>query len=196
MAAAGCRALICAGLPRWARFCKRKVDELIAKNTGTREAGQQRPGGFRVILSRASARESHQKNLSCPATQNPLLDPPQHGAVAQRVPTADFFGASSVASALDVARRRDPADNDLTLSRSLPPPSQNRNFLLCLAIAQGRVRAVLQGLLSALLVWHKCPRRNVRQIKHSFCDLRHKPALNPPVTIKRGKRVDLCFSNS
>jgi DNA-binding transcriptional regulator LsrR (DeoR family) len=51
--------------------------------------------------------------------------------VAQRVQTADFFGASSVASALDVARRRGPADNDLTLSPSLPPPSQNRNFLLC-----------------------------------------------------------------
>ena len=71
------------------------------------------------------------KKSFLPTTQNPLLDPPQHGAVAQRVQTADFFGASSVASALDVARRRDPADNDLTLSPSLPPRSQNRNFLLC-----------------------------------------------------------------
>jgi hypothetical protein len=40
-------------------------DDLIAKNTGTSEAGQPRPGGFRVFLSRASARELHQKNLSC-----------------------------------------------------------------------------------------------------------------------------------
>jgi len=58
-------ALICAGRPRSTRFCKRKVDELIDKNTGTREAGQQRPGGLRVFLPRASARELHQKNLSC-----------------------------------------------------------------------------------------------------------------------------------
>jgi DNA-binding Lrp family transcriptional regulator len=71
------------------------------------------------------------KKSAASAKQNPLPSPPEHGWPAQRVPAADLFGASSVASALDVARRRDPASNALTLTPPLPPPSQNRNFLLC-----------------------------------------------------------------
>src|SRR5208283_3340562 len=68
-----------------------------------KEAGQKRPGGFRVLGSRASAPETSPKS-------KPPARPADESTPEQRVSLADFFGASPVASALDLRTERDPME--------------------------------------------------------------------------------------
>jgi len=83
----------------------------------------------RLLCPKASAPELHQKNMANPnpPNQNPLLRILTRGFW----PLADFFGASSVASALDLRRGRDPVTDRSQSSMGSVPNPQNRNFLLC-----------------------------------------------------------------
>src|SRR5271169_1164410 len=79
----------------------------------TRNAGQKRPGGHRVLMPKASARESHQSNR--PRLDNALLALRKDSRVLRhRRAFADCFGANSVASALGSSTRRDPGAADRT----------------------------------------------------------------------------------
>jgi len=85
--------------------------------------GKTSPAIFAFTLSKASAPELHQKNMANPnpQNQNPLLRILTRGFW----PSADFFGASSVASALDLRRGRDPVtDRSQSSMRVRADPSK------------------------------------------------------------------------
>jgi len=129
----------------------------------TRNAGQKRPGGLRVCMPKASAREFHQSNR--PRLVNALLVLRKHSRVLHhRRAFADCFGANSVASALGSSTRRDPGAADRTYHGWSRWPLKTgtfyfagkRNFLLC------RDRLIVRGVahpgLTALATW-PCPHR-------------------------------------
>src|ERR1019366_9557089 len=104
-------------------------------------AGQKRPGGLRVFMPKASAREFHQSNR--PRLVNALLALRKHSRVLRhRMAFADCFGANPVASALGSSTRRDPSAADRTYHGWSRRPlktgtfyfARKRNFLLCLDI--------------------------------------------------------------
>jgi hypothetical protein len=104
-----------------------------------RNAGQKRPGGLRVFMPKASAREFYQSNR--PRLVNALLVLRKHSRVLRhRRAFADCFGANPVASALGSSTRRDPSAADRTYhgwsQRQLKTGTfyfaGKRNFLLCL----------------------------------------------------------------
>jgi len=76
-------------------------------------AGQKPPGGFRVLDPGTSALELHPRIPG----KNKTLCPTNRSSVdLQRVQHSQFFGAYSVASALDLRLERDPEANRSTLS--------------------------------------------------------------------------------
>ena len=77
----------------------------MRRNEGQRNAGQQRPGCRRVFLSRASARSFTQVMLFSFQKKTPRPSRSPWGVLT------DYFGASSVASALDLRTGRDPGAN-------------------------------------------------------------------------------------
>jgi hypothetical protein len=104
-----------------------------------RNAGQKRPGGLRVFMPKASAREFYQSNR--PRLVNALLVLRKYSRVLDhRRAFADCFGANPVASALGSSTRRDPSAADRTYhgwsQRQLKTGTfyfaGKRNFLLCL----------------------------------------------------------------
>jgi hypothetical protein len=95
-----------------------------------------RPAIFAFPWSKASAPELHQKNMANPKNQNPWMKILTQGFWR----SADFFGASPVASALDLRLGRDPvADRPQSSMGGAPDPpkrgtfyfAEKRNFLLC-----------------------------------------------------------------
>jgi hypothetical protein len=104
-----------------------------------RNAGQKRPGGLRVFMPKASAREFYQSNR--PRLVNALLVLRKHSRVLRhRRAFADCFGANPVASALGSSTRRDPGAADRTYHGWPQRPLKTgtfyfagkRNFLPCL----------------------------------------------------------------
>jgi hypothetical protein len=91
------------------------------------------PGDFRILCPGTSALELHQKNQGELQNQKPetLCEWSPMGECSQRVSSADFFGASSVASALDIRLGRDPDANETRLPQGFGLDRQNRKFLLC-----------------------------------------------------------------
>jgi len=92
-----------------------------AEPKAKREAGQRRPGNFAFSLSKASApRLHHRRGLE---NQNP-----QNGQPRARFDWglgADCFGASPVASALDLPQERDSPRNRIQANmHSLQPSSK------------------------------------------------------------------------
>jgi len=79
--------------------------------------GNTSPAIFAFTLSKASAPELHQKNMANPKTKNPL----RRILLKGFWPSADFFGASSVASALDLRRGRDPVTDRSQSSMGVTP---------------------------------------------------------------------------
>jgi hypothetical protein len=84
-------------------------------------------------LSSASARGTSPKKSG--GTSKPKTKPSANylplGVLTEGFSCADFFGASSVASALDIRLGRDPGANETKLPQGLREARQNRNFLLC-----------------------------------------------------------------
>src|SRR5664280_241965 len=121
------------------RWPTRETERLHRELESTRNAGQKRPGGLRVYMPKASARESHQSNR--PRLVNALLALRKHSRVLRhRRAFADCFGANPVASALGSSTRRDPGAADRTYHGWPQRPLKTgtfyfagkRNFLLCL----------------------------------------------------------------
>ena len=76
--------------------------------------GNSGPAGFAFYMPKASARKLHQRNGAKTG-----------GRLSTQTGKADFFGASSVASALGIRCGRDPAA-DRRLARSMPCPNQKK----------------------------------------------------------------------
>ena len=95
----------------------------MTENCSQGAPGQTRPAIFAFNLSKASALRLHQKNMAepNPKNQNPLRKVLTRGF---RI-SADFFGASPVASALDLRLGRDPdTDRIYVITPSCLPPSK------------------------------------------------------------------------
>ena len=96
---------------------RRRSIEMQAKAIGA--PGKTSPAIFAFLLSKASTPELHQKNMAHPnpQNQNPLRRILTRGFWR----SADFFGASSVASALDLRRGRDPVTDPSQPSSGVTP---------------------------------------------------------------------------
>jgi|SRR5579864_7878293 len=90
---------------------RRTLDEQNSKSKLA--AGQKPPGGFRVLDPGTSALELHPR---IPGKTKPSARPTGSSVDLQRVQHGQFFGANSVASALDLRLERDPEANRSTLS--------------------------------------------------------------------------------
>ena len=106
----------------------------VSENCSKGAPGHTRPAIFAFNLSKASALRLHQRNVTEPNPENPN---PKNQNPLEKILTrgfrisADFFGASPVASALDLRLGRDP-DTDriyLITPSSLPPSKQDLSTL-------------------------------------------------------------------
>ena len=90
---------------------------------GKRKAGQNRPGSLRFLYSRPPLRDSTQVMRDSKSKAKPSEGTPQ-GPV-DRGFAANYFGASPVASALNLLRERDfPENRNQTITHS--PPARSK----------------------------------------------------------------------